>query len=75
MQDGLAQHRTHLAEHITRFNPGLQLPDALSAPALARISQEVDRQATLLAGMDMLHGFAALCVVAAVFVLVQRSFR
>ncbi|MNW13833.1 hypothetical protein D3C71_2118810 [compost metagenome] len=75
MQDGLAQHRTHLVEHITRFNPVLQAPDALSASGLARLSLEVDRQATLLAGMDMLHGFAAVCVVAAIFVLVQRSFR
>ncbi|WP_373375999.1 MFS transporter [Cupriavidus nantongensis] len=75
MQDGLAQHRTHLVEHITRFNPALQMPDALSAAGLAKLSQEVDRQATLLAGMDLLHGFAALCVAGAVFVLVQRSFR
>lgn len=75
MQDGLAQHRTHLVEHITRYNPVLQAPDALSATSLAKISLEVDRQATLLAGMDMLHGFAVLCVVAAVFVLAQRSFR
>ncbi len=75
MQDGVAQHRTHLVEHITRYNPVLQAPDALSATSLAKISLEVDRQATLLAGMDMLHGFAVLCVVAAVFVLAQRSFR
>ncbi len=32
-------------------------------------------QATLLAGVDMLHGFAALCLVMAIFVLVQKSFR
>lgn len=75
MQDGLAAHRTHLVEHITRFEPSLQMPDALSAAGLARISAEVDRQATLLAGMDMLHGFAAICLIAAVFVLVQKSFR
>ena len=32
-------------------------------------------QHTLLAGMDMLHGFAVICMLGAVFVLVQRSFR
>ncbi|MGN5476263.1 hypothetical protein ACTMU2_02430 [Cupriavidus basilensis] len=75
MQDGLAAHRTHLVEHITRFTPALQMPDALSASSLAKISLEIDRQATLLAGMDMLHGFAALCLAMAIFVLVQKSFR
>jgi MFS family permease len=75
MQDGLAAHRTHLVEHVTRFTPALQMPDALSAASLAKISLEIDRQATLLAGMDMLHGFAALCVAMAVFVLLQKSFR
>jgi hypothetical protein len=75
MQDGLAAHRTHLVEHVTRFTPALQTPDALSPSSLAKISLEIDRQATLLAGMDMLHGFAVLCLVAAVFVLAQRSFR
>ncbi|MBF6988384.1 MFS transporter [Cupriavidus sp. IK-TO18] len=75
MQDGLAEHRTHLVEQVTRFNPALQSPDALSASGLAKISLEIDRQATLLAGMDMLHGFAVICVLGAVFVLVQRSFR
>ena len=75
MQDGQAEHRTHLVEQVTRFNPALQSPDALSAAGLAKISLEIDRQATLLAGMDMLHGFAVICMLGAVFVLVQRSFR
>jgi len=75
MQDGLAAHRTHLVERITRYDPLLQSPGALSAEALARISGEIDRQATLLAGIDIMHGFALLCMLAAVFVIVQKSFR
>jgi MFS family permease len=75
MQDGVAAHRTHLVEHVTSFNPMLQTPDALSPAGLARISAEIDRQANLLAGVDLLHGFALVCVLAAVFVLVQKSFH
>lgn len=75
MQDGVATHRTHLVEHVTRFEPALQQPGALSAQALARLSAEIDRQANLLAGIDVLHGFALICVVGAVFVVLQKSFR
>ncbi|WP_254600094.1 MFS transporter [Cupriavidus gilardii] len=75
MQEGAATHRTHLVEHVTRFEPALQQGGGLSAFDLARLSQEVDRQATLLAGIDLLHGFALVCVLIAGFVLVQKSFR
>ncbi|MBY4898386.1 MFS transporter [Cupriavidus sp. AU9028] len=75
MQQGQATHRTHLVEHITRFEPMLQQPGGSTASTLAQLSQEVDRQATLLAGMDLLHGFALVCVLVAVFVAVQKSFR
>lgn len=75
MQDGVATHRTHLVEHVTRFEPALQQPGALTAEALARLSAEIDRQANLLAGVDVLHGFALACVLGAVFVVLQKSFR
>lgn len=75
MQDGTAAHRTHLVERVTRFDPLMQHADALSASSLARLSAEIDRQAMLLAGIDVMHGFAQLCVGMAVFVVVQRSFR
>lgn len=70
MQQGVATHRTHLVEHINPFESGM-----LSARQLASLSAEVDRQATLLAGMDLLHGFALICLVFAVFAVAQRRFR
>lgn len=75
LQTQQAESRALIVAHVTRFTADLQAAGPLTADRLARLSAEIDRQATLLAGTQLFSGFAVACGVFAVVVMVQRSLR
>ncbi|ALF88886.1 putative multidrug resistance protein EmrY [Ralstonia solanacearum] len=75
LQTQQAESRSLIVAHVTRFTADLQAAGPLTVDRLARLSAEIDRQATLLAGTQLFSGFAVACGVFAVVVMVQRSLR
>jgi MFS family permease len=75
LQRGQAQHRTDLVGHVSALTPSWQWPHPLQGTELIRISAEIDRQATLLACSDLFVWGAAIALVCAAAILVQRTLR
>jgi len=75
LQRGQAQHRTDLVGHVSALTPAWQWPHPLQGSELIRISAEIDRQATLLAVGDLFAWGAAVALVCAGAIWLQRSLR
>lgn len=75
LQRGQAQHRTDLVGHVSALTPSWLWPHPLQGVELVRLSAEIDRQATLLACRDLFVGGAAIALVCAAAILVQRTLR
>ncbi|APF87147.1 MFS transporter [Ralstonia nicotianae] len=75
LQRGQAQHRTDLVGHVSALTPSWLWPHPLQGAELVRLSAEIDRQATLLACSDLFVWGAAIALVCAVAILVQRTLR
>jgi len=71
-----AQYRTVLIERVNPFDPRfVDSPWSHSAAGLAQLSEEIDRQVSVLVGNSLLTGLAVLCLVGIPLVLLQKRLK
>jgi len=71
-----AQYRTVLIERVNPFDPRfVDSPWSHSAAGLAQLSEEIDRQVSVLVGNSLLTGLAVLCLVGIPLVLFQKRLK